>query len=164
MRPWCRGSTTRRDAGISIDVAVETTFLFRSVQFATKVYIFEHNLAKYCPLIHRLIPYTDFHRLRTFGALAPVLRTVAYRHALPPPGGGTTSPKGKEFEHRRCGVRRAEGCDCRNGRSMRKREAFSGPEHEHQRCVGGGRRPGEVRRTDVRSLRRPKVFEWGLQI
>ncbi|MDK2990737.1 MAG: hypothetical protein PWR16_2266 [Methanoculleus sp.] len=27
---------------------------------------------------------------------------IAYRHALPAPGGGTTSPQGKEFEHRRC--------------------------------------------------------------
>ena len=78
-------------------------------------------------------PYTAFHRLRTFGALAPVLRTIAYRHGLPPPlWGGERLP--------------------RRGRSL----STAGAEEE-----AGGRAGCDGR--DVRSLRRPKVFEWGLQ-
>jgi hypothetical protein len=48
------------------------------------------------------------------------------------------------------GVRLAEGCDCRNGRSMRKREAFSGQEHEHPKGAECERSELEHRRCEVR--------------
>jgi len=81
-------------------------------------------------------------------ALPVTPTTRASRSSLAPDGAQTPSPKGKSFRpkgagsawryatgrrvRRPSGMRRAEGCDCRNGRSMRKREAFSGPEHEHR--------------------------------
>jgi len=61
----------------------------------------------------------------------------------------------------RCGVRRAVGCDGPKDRSLRKREAFSGPEHEHRRCgVRRSARSG-VEAPRVR-MRRPEAGRGGV--
>ena len=62
----------------------------------------------------------------------------------PAPWGGERLPERQEFKHHRCELRWAIG-----------------PEHEHPGAEeeAGGRAGCDGR--DVRSLRRPKVFEWG---